>query len=106
MPPSIDELALQLSRETDHRERAMKYAHNMMEDLKEAFAEFRMNFGKMQGGFEQHIKDDQKTSSLIGEMKSDVETVKRLVWMGLGGLCVVAGIVALIGGQILHLLAK
>jgi|SRR5579864_2227395 len=104
MPPSVADLALQLERETEHRERALKYAHNMMEDLKTAFGEFRVSIGRMQGGFEQHIIDDQKTSKTIDLLYRDVKTVTRLVYIGLGGVLVLGALMAIVGERILTLL--
>lgn len=106
MPPTVDELALQLSRETDHRERAMKYAHNMMEDLKSAFNDFKVSVARIEGAFASHVEEDKKVAAVIDKVYSDLKNLTRLVYIGVGGVIVVGGIVSLVGQRILGLLAK
>ena len=104
MPPSVAELAAQLDRETEHRERALKYAHNMMEDLKQTFADFRVSFGRIEGAFGAHIEDDKKMATVMDIIYKDVKNLTRLVYIGVGGVIVVGGVVAIVGQRILELL--
>ena len=103
-PPSIDELTLRLDRETDLRERGLKYAHNMMEDLKEVVGEFRINFARFGGRFDQHIEDDKEMGAVIAEMKDDIRVLTRALYMASGGLVAVGGIATFFGWNILKLL--
>ena len=105
MPPSLDELAAQLAKETDYRERAIKYAHNMMEDLKQAFADFGIASARFEGRFDQHVKDDERTALTIDKVYADVKSLTRLVYIGVGGVIVVGGMLAVVGERILNLLS-
>ena len=105
MPPSVADLAAQLARETEHRERALKYAHNMMEDLKQTFADFRVSFGRIEGAFGAHVEDDKKMATVMDIIYKDVKNLTRLVYIGVAGVIVIGGAVALIGERILNFLA-
>ena len=104
MPPSVADLQAQLSKETEHRERALKYAHNMMEDLKQAFADFRVSFGRIEGAFNSHVAEDKKMAYVMDIIYKDVKNLTRLVYIGVGGVIIVGGVVALVGQRILDLL--
>jgi hypothetical protein len=104
-PPSIDELTLRLDKETDLRERGLKYAHNMMEDLKEAFSDFRVSFARVESGFASHVEEDKKMSAVMDIIYKDVKNLTRLVYIGVGGVLVIGGMVAVVGERILNLLS-
>ena len=104
MPPTINELALQLAKETDYRERAIKYAHNMMEDLKQTFADFNVDFAMFKGMFEQHLKEDKRTAEVIDKVYEDVKMLQRLVFIGVGGVIVLGGVITFLGKRILEIL--
>lgn len=106
MPPTTEELAAQLERETDHRERAIKYAHNMMEDLKEAFSQFRVDVSRIEGRVDQYVSDSERREKYISDIKKDLETIKRLVWLGVGGITVIGSLVMIVGNNIVKLLAR
>jgi hypothetical protein len=106
MPPTIEELAVRIEKEVDSRERAIKYAHNMMEDIKTAFSDFKFDFGRLGQRLDSHITEDQKMGITIKEIKGSLEGLKRLVWIGVGGVVVIAGLLAVIGGRLLTLLSK
>ena len=105
MPPSVAELAAQLDRETQHRERALKYAHNMMEDLKQTFGDFRISFTRVESGFASHVIEDKKMADVMDIIYKDVKNLTRLVYIGVGGVIVIGGAVAVIGERILNFLA-
>ena len=104
MNASADTLEARLDREIDKRERANKYTHNMMEDLKTAFADFGIRTARFEGAFEQHIKDDIKTAATIDKVYADLKALTRLVYIGVGGVIVLGGLSAVLGSRILALL--
>lgn len=104
METRILSLEERIEKERDLRERAMKYVHNMLEDLKQTFRDFEIGFARFDGRFTQHIQDDEKTGRFILEINARLRTVERLAWVGVGGVAVIAAIVAIIGGRLLHVL--
>ena len=105
MPPTITELAARLDRETEDRERGMKYAHHMMEDIKTAFADFRVSVGRIEGGFNAHVIEDKKTSEVIDKVYTDIKNLTRLVYIGVGGVVVIGSVTAILGKRILEILS-
>lgn len=104
MNASTDDLSLRLDREIDKRERANKYTHNMMEDLKQAISDFGIRSARFEGAFEQHIKDDQKTSATIDKVYADLKALTRIVYIGVGGVIILGGVTSLLGSRILTIL--
>ena len=104
MNVSVDDVAQRLDREVDKRERANKYTHNMLEDLKQTFADFNVNTAIFRGRFEQHIDDDRRTAATIDKVYADLKSLTRLVYIGVGGVIVLGGLSAVLGSRILALL--
>ena len=93
-----------LERETTKREEGNKYMHHMVEDVQERYHEIAMSFGRMEAAFVEHTKDDKQMVESMGGLDKRMRTIERLVWIAMGGLAVLGGLVGVYGTYILNLL--
>lgn len=102
----VDQVEKDLDREITKREEANKYTHRMVEDVQERYRDIAVSFGRIESAFTQHLGDDKKMTSSIEKIDTRMRTIERLTWIAVGGVVVIAGIVSVIGGNILRLLAS
>lgn len=98
----VEKLEDGLQRETDKRERALKYVHNMLEDVQSRYADIRETFSRIEASFMQHLKDDRAMGEGITAMDARLRTIERLVWVALGGIIMLSAVIGFVG---LHLKA-
>ena len=93
-----------LERETGKREEATKYMHHMVEDVQDRYHEIALSFGRIEAAFVEHAKDDKQMVDTMGGLDTRMRTIERLVWIAMGGVAVIGGLVAVYGTFILKLL--
>src|SRR6185436_6675365 len=103
------ELALKiayLERGREDELKARKYTHNMIEDIGSKVVALGHSAARFEENLRSHSVEDQETKASVLAMDNRLRTIERLVWIAVGGLIVVGGLVSIIGGSILKLLAK
>lgn len=93
-----------LEREAMKREEGNKYTHRMVEDVQSRYHEIALSFGRMEAAFVEHTKDDKQMVESMGGLDKRMRTIERLVWIAMGGLAVLGGLVGVYGTYILNLL--
>lgn len=86
-----------LDREITKRETSDKYTHRMVEDVQTRYAEIAVSFGRIEAAFMQHLNDDKKMTAGIVELDKRIRTVEKLAWSAVGGLAVIASLIAIFG---------
>lgn len=86
------------------RERSMKYAHNMMENLGMQMHEFKISQARFDERLQRQQQDDHLTAKTINLIFEKIESIQRLVWIGVGGVIVLGGVVTIIGSKLLRVL--
>ena len=94
----------ELERETMKREEANKYMHRMVEDVQARYHDIALSFGRLEAAFVEHTKDDKQMVSSMGGLDTRMRTVERLTWIAVGGVTVIAAMVAIFGSVIMKYL--
>ena|SRR3990167_1151801 len=100
----VDSIERGLDRETAKREEANKYVHRMVEDVQARYQDIALSVGRIESAFRQHLDDDKKMTATFMSLDGRLRTVEKLAWVAVGGLTVIAGLVALFGSYMLKLL--
>lgn len=93
----VDQVEKALDREVAKREESNKYTHRMVENVQARYAEIALSFGRIEAAFTQHLHDDKKMTIGIADLDKRIRTVERLAWSAVGGLAVIAGLIAIFG---------
>ena len=86
-------------------ERAHKYQNNMMEDLLARLAGIERSAARFETDLMHRNGSDTETKGSLREIYDRLRTLERLVWIAVGGLVVVGGIMGIVGSRILTLLS-
>ena len=97
----MDTVEKTIEREIGKRENSEKYTHRMIEDVQSRYQAIAVSFGRIETAFTQHLADDKKMTQSLVDLDKRVRTVERLTWVAVGGIAVIGGLVALVGGQII-----
>ena len=87
-------------------ERSHKYQNNMMEDLIARLSGIERSAARFETELLHRNGNDLDTKAALKEIYERVRMLERLVWIAVGGVVVVGGIVSIVGGNILKLLAR
>ena len=87
-------------------ERAHKYQNNMLEDFLARLSGIERSAARFETDLIHRNGYDTDTKGSLREIYERIRTLERLVWIAVGGVVVVGGIVSIVGGNILKLLAK
>jgi fatty-acid desaturase len=93
----IGNLERLLEKEVDKRERSDKYTHNLIEDVQHRYAEMATNIAEIKVSFLKHLEDDKM-------MSSNLKVIERLVWVAVGGICILGAGIGIAVTVILHYL--
>ena len=93
-----------LEREAMKREEGNKYTHRMVEDVQSRYHEIALSFGRIEAAFVEHAKDYKQMVDTMGGLDQRMRMIERLVWIAMGGVAVIGGLVAVYGTFILKLL--
>ena len=97
---TLEEWALRHERDD---ERAHKYQNNMMEDLIERLAGIERSAARFEADLMHRNGSDLDTKVSLKEIFERLRVLERLVWIAMGAVVVVGGLVSLVGGHILKL---
>ena len=90
-----------VEREIGKRETSDKYTHRMIEDVQARYHDIALSFGRIEAAFMQHLNDDKQMTKYISDVDKRVRTVERLTWIAVGGIAVIGGLIAIVGGQLI-----
>ena len=85
-------------------ERAHKYQNNMMEDLIARLSGIERSAARFESDLVHRNGNEQDTKGSLRDIFERIRTLERLVWIAVGGLVVVGGIMSIVGSKILTLL--
>ena len=97
---TLEEWALRHERDD---ERAHKYQNNMMEDLIERLAGIERSAARFEADLMHRNGSDVDTKASLRDIFERLRVLERLVWIAMGAVVVVGGLVSLVGGHILKL---
>ena len=86
--------------------KARKYTHNMLEDLGIKLVGLERSAARFEADLMHRSGNDTSTREWLGGIDGRLRTIERLVWIAVGGVVVIGGLTAIIGGNILKLLAR
>lgn len=95
-----------LAKHFDRDEKEFRYSHNMLEDLGARLAGIERSAARFEADLAHRSVSDKNMREWLTAIEERLRTVERLVWIAVGGVVVLGGIITLIGGNILRLLAK
>ena len=84
-------------------QRSHKYQNNMMEDLIERLAGIERSAARFEADLMHRNGSDLDTKVSLKEIFERLRVLERLVWIAMGAVVVVGGLVSLVGGHILKL---
>ena len=87
-------------------ERTHKYMNNMLEDLLGKLVGLERSAARFEADLAHINGTDLGTNQSLRDIYDRIRTLERLVWIAVGGVVVTGGIVSIVGGNILKLLAK
>ena len=87
-------------------DRSHKYQNNMMEDLIARLSGIERSAARFETDLMHRNGHDSDTKGSLKEIYDRLRTLERLIWIAVGGLVVVGGIVSIVGGNILKLLSR
>ena len=85
-------------------QRSHKYQNNMMEDLIERLAGIERSAARFEADLMHRNGSDLDTKVSLKEIFERLRVLERLVWIAMGAVVVVGGIVSIVGGNILKLI--
>jgi hypothetical protein len=86
--------------------KARRYTHNMLEDLGEKLSNLERSAERFEADLHNRMGNDTNTREWLGGIDGRLRTIERLVWIAVGGVVVVGGLTAIIGGNIMQLLSR
>ena len=95
-----------LERETTKREEGNKYMHRMVEDVQDRYQGIALSFARMEAAFIEHTKDDKQMVETMGNLDTRFRVIERLVWIAVGGVTVIGGMMAFYGTYLIALMKQ
>lgn len=86
-------------------DRNHKYANHMMEDLLARLGGIERAASRFEADLAHRNGHQLTTQESLKEIYDRIRILERLVWIAVGGVVVTGGIVSIIGGNLLRLLA-
>ena len=100
----LDQIEKSLDREVEERQTAVKYISRLIEDVQSRYQDVINTFARIESAFKQHLEDDKKMNGGLKLIDERLRTVERLVWIAVGGIIVIGGIIALLGTHLASIL--
>ena len=94
----IDQLQREVERETEKREKAIKYMEHMLEDVQGRYADIQRQMGNIEAAIRQHFTDDKSMTAGIKAIDDRLRHVERLVWIAFGGVIVIGAAITIATG--------
>ena len=102
----VENLEKKSDEHEDEDRRLHKYMTNMMEDLQAQLAGLRRSADRFEADLSHRSDNDGTIRDSMKEIFARLRTVERLIYIAVGGVIVTGGIVSIVGGKILGLLAR
>ena len=85
-------------------QRSHKYQNNMMEDLIARLAGIERSAARFETDLMHRNGSDVDTKASLRDIFERIRVLERLVWIAMGAVVVVGGIVSIVGGNILKII--
>ena len=100
----LQRIETDLTRHLDKDEKSFKYTHNMLEDLGEKLSSLERSAARFEADLVHRSLNDQNAQKWLGGIEGRLQNIERLVWIAVGGVVVIGGLVSFIGSNILKFL--
>ena len=100
----VENLENRLDKHEAEDDRFHKYNSHMLEDLIGKITKIDISAARFEADLVHRAGNDNDTKGKMQEINDKLDTVRRLVWMALGAVIVMAGSISVIGDSIMKAL--
>lgn len=95
----VERLEDGLEQEITKREKGDKYVSNVVEDVQDRYHAISSDISGLKANMQQHLEDDKRMGQSILAMDGRLQKIERLVWIAVGGIAVIAGLISIIASH-------